>query len=298
MEHQPETQRYSFSDLRSDWYMANSTLPRLVKNCVEGKRHLEFYGFPRQWIPVFEWFGVDWTNSIDPPDYVPFFSDLSEDTIVEIICKAEEENALRILVESATMYDSILSDFLYIVDNSLQASSPAMEAELQEIIGETGGRARRLILNGWQSYGRPSMQAVEKAALSVKPKTDTAVALPCSLARPYDKSKTHRNIYRILEDKGYRIEKLHRIVITSLGVLPEEIWEMPQVMTYDAGVPDIYRILRLIRTYFGKMQYECVLDCLQFEPYSDVLRIAEREGIIKKIQKIQVPSQKHFYIRP
>ena len=196
------------------------------------------------------------------------------------------------------MYDPILSDLLYIIDNTISLTSSVIEHDCQEIVGKTQKRTQRLILNGWQAYGRPSVRAIEDAVLEVQPKANIAVALPCSRTRPYNKSSTHRKIYQILEKHGYKIDELHRIVITSLGVLPEETWELPQVMTYDAGVPDIYRTLRLIRTYFGKMRYECVLDCLQFEPYSDVLRIAEGEGIIKKIQKIRVPSQKHFYIRP
>lgn len=298
MQTQVEIKRFNFSDLRSDWYASNHTLPRLIRGCIEGRHSIEFCGFPRQWLPVFEWFGIAWANSIDPLEYIPFFSDLTEDSIMAIIHHAKEKKSLRILIESATMYDPILSDLLYIIDNTVSLTSAIIERDCQEILEKTQGRTRQLILNGWQAYGRPSVRTMENTVLEVQPKANIAVALPCSRTRPYNKSSTHRKIYQILEKHGYKLDELHRIVITSLGLLPEETWELPQVMTYDAGVPDVYRILRLIRTYFGKMQYECVLDCLQFEPYSDVLRIAESEGIIKKIQKIRVPSQKHFYIRP
>jgi len=155
-----------------------------------------------------------------------------------------------------------------------------------------------LMLNGWQAYGRPSLRALEAAVMKVEPRSQIAVALPCSLHRPYERSKTHMKIYRILEDHGYSLEMLHRVVITSLGVLPEEVWEYPQVLAYDAGVPDIYRILRLVRSYFGRVKYGFLLDCLQFEPYSDVLRIAHREGIIREIRKIKITGEKRFYLRP
>lgn len=298
MHTQVEIKRFNFSDLRSDWYASNHTLPRLIRGCIEERQYLEFHGFPRQWIPIFEWFGIAWADSIDPLEYIPFFSDLTEDCLTAIIRRAKEQKSLRILVESATMYDPILSDLLYIIDNTVSLTGSVIKHDCQEIDDKTQERTRRLILNGWQAYGRPSVRTIEKAVLAVQPQANIAVALPCSRTRPYNKSSTHRKIYQILERHGYKLDELHRIVITSLGVLPEETWGLPQVMTYDAGVPDIYRILRLIRKYFSKVQYLYVLDCLQFEPYSDVLRIAEREGIIKQIRKIRVPSQKHFYIRP
>lgn len=291
-------ERFQFSSIRRDWYIANAFLPRVVRGCLEGRRTREFHGFPRQWIPIFEWFGIPWANSIEPPEYIPFFSDLSEEAIVEIVNRAKSEKSLRILVESATMYDPILSDFLYIVDNTISTASPAMLNEMKEITEQPEKKKRRLILNGWQAYGRPSVRTLEAVVMKVKPKARIAVVLPCSFHRPYWKSKTHKKIYRILKEHKYRLEKLHRIVITSLGVLPEEVWDMPQVLTYDAGVPDIYRILRLVRSYFSEAGYQCVIDCLQFEPYSDVLKIVQREGIIKEIRKIKIPGQKHFYIHP
>jgi hypothetical protein len=254
-----------------------------------------FIGFPRHWIPIFEWFGVAWQQSIPPIEYVPFFSDLSEKQIVGIIEKSKREKSLRILAESASMYDPVISDLLYIVDNTVSTMSTPMRNEMWEITTHPKQiKKRPLLLNGWQSYGRPSLRMLEAEVAKVKPKSPIAAALPCSLTRPYDRSRTHRKIYRILNDKGYGIDELHRIVITSLGVLPEEVWKLPPVMSYDAGVPDIYRTLRLVRSYFRGKNYACVLDCLQFAPYSDVLHIAEREGVISQVRRIAVPDKRHF----
>jgi hypothetical protein len=287
---------FEFSSLRQDWYSANHEMPRLVRRSMEGRPPQAFSGFPRHWIPVFEWFGVAWSKSIDPLTHIPFFSDLSEESIVAIVNQAKQEKKLRILVESATMYDPILSDFLYILDNTATSLSAAMRSDSQEITNSSTGR--RLILNGWQSYGRPSVLALENAFTAITPKAEVAAVLPCALRRPYDRSRTHKRIYRLLVETGYELNKLHRIVVTSLGVLPEELWQMPQVLAYDAGVPDIYRILRLARKYFGYFRYAQVLDCLQFEPYSDVLRIVQKEGLIGEIIKIRIPGKKHFHIRP
>jgi hypothetical protein len=77
---------------------------------------------------------------------------------------------------------------------------------------------------------------------------------------------------------------MHRVVLTGLGVLPEELWSAPEVLTYDTGVPDIYRLLRLSRGYFRQAQYAMVIDCLQFKPYSEILAILHREGVIQQLQ--------------
>jgi hypothetical protein len=286
-----------YGSLRRDWYNSNQTLPRLIRQIAEGRRRCVFIGFPRQWIPVFEWFGVPWEKSTSPANYIPFFSDFSENRLVKIVHRSRREGTLRILVESASMYDAVVSDLLYIVDNTVRTESASMQNDLLEATNRCAAKRRPLLLNGWQSYGRPSLRLLESWALAVKPQSSIAVALPCALARPYDRSQTHKKIYRILEDQGHPLKTLHRVVITSLGILPEEVWSMPQVIAYNAGVPDIYRILRLGRAFFGMAKYSLVIDCLQFEPYSDVLNILRMEGVIRKLERIRVQGKRQFFLR-
>ena len=295
----PPQQPFTFVSLRPDWYAGNQAVPRAVRQTVEGTKNYVFVGFPRQWIPLFEWFGVAWKQSIEPPAYIPVFSDLSEEAICAMCRRARSHGVLRSLAESASMLDPVVSDFLYIVDNALGASSPAMREELEMIHKHSEEAAQKILwLTGWQSYGRPSLRALEAAVAGVEAASRIAVVLPCARTRPYHRSPTHRKIYQVLQQEGYQVEELHRIVLTSLGVLPEEVWDLPQVKLYDAGVPDIYRTLRLVRSYFGRVDYNCVLDCLQFPPYSDVLAIAQREHVIKKLVRIPVPKKRHFVLRP
>jgi predicted RNA-binding protein len=291
----PVIREFEFNSLRRDWYLSNQTLPRLVEQAVNGIRQLIFVGFPRQWVPIFEWYGLRWRQSIEPQHYLPFFSDLSEPQLLKIVDRAKREGVLRSLIESTAMLDPIISDFLYIVDNSVKANSPAMQNELATASSKDIKR-KTLMLNGWQSYGRPSIRLLENAVAQIIPDAKIAAALPCSYTRPYDRSHTHKQIYRILTEEGYDLDKVHLVVITSLGVLPQEVWTLPQVIKYDSGVPDIYRVLRLVRSFFSKANYDCVLDCLQYMPYSDVLTIAHREGAIKQIRKIPVPKKRHFVI--
>ena len=295
---QPPEQTFSFASLRPDWYAGNQAVPRAVRQTVEGVKNYIFVGFPRQWIPIFEWFGVAWQVSIEPPAYIPVFSDLSEEAVCAMCRRARHHGVLRSMAESASMLDPIVSDFLYIVDNSLSAYSPAMREEIEMVRQHSEGETQKILwLTGWQSYGRPSLRALEEAVAGVEAASKIAVVLPCARTRPYHRSPTHRKIYQVLQQQGYQLEELHRIVLSSLGVLPEEVWDLPQVKMYDAGVPDIYRVLRLVRSYFSRVRYECVLDCLQFPPYSDVLDIAHREHLINEIVRIPVPKKRHFVLR-
>lgn len=287
---------FEFKSLRSDWYASNQSLPRYVRQTITGNRRYEFLNFPRQWLPIFEWFEIPWRGSIAPINYLPIYSELAEEEILLIINRAISEGLLRTLVESTSHLDPIISDFLYILDNSLDIIDKLLEKELNEFGAKKSNR-KTIILNGWQSYGRQSVRVIEKYIKSISTNRKICATLPCSLVRPYNKSQTHKRIYRILEDEGYNIDELHKVVITSLGVLPEEIWKLPQVLRYDAGVPDIYRTLRIVRSYFRHVDYDYVLDCLQFSPYSDTLKIAHNEGIIREIIKIPVPKKRHFIIR-
>lgn len=285
---------FPFYALRHDWYVGNSVLPRALLRCVTGEKSLTFMDFPRQWLPLFEWYGVKWKGSIPPGKHIPIFSDLDEPGIRNLVDRARKARTLRGLVEAASMLDPVLSDCLYILDNTLPLTKRSIQKDM-DYAEESNHKC--LLLNGWQSYGRPSVRVLEEQLRRVQAPLPKAVVLPCALRRPYDQSRAHRKIYRILEERGYELRDFHKVVITSLGVFPEEMWNLPQVVAYDAGVPDIYRILRLARVWFAKARYRLVVDCLQFAPYRDVLHILQRESLIPKLERVAIPGRRHFYVQ-
>lgn len=59
-----------------------------------------------------------------------------------------------------------------------------------------------------------------------------ALFLPCSYIKPYTKSKLHRNIYKELK-KLNDFDKIHRIVISSPGVVPIEFSNYYPFNSYD-----------------------------------------------------------------
>jgi len=269
-----------FLELRDDWYRGADLMARLIDQSRQGARKL--IGFPAQWVPMFEHFGAVWSDPIPPSTYVPIISDLPLDLLAESVMVAKRKGQLRVLVEGVAALDPLVADVLHKLDRRANVANLAVEPPIQ--------------FTGWQSYGRPEVldfsrrvqsQAVASAA--------TAVLLPCARRRPYRDSKTHKRLSRGLRDLVN--ESVDEIVISSLGVIPSTFWCDPVVLAYDSGVPDIYRVLRLMRAYFAKARYDSLVDCLEFEPYRDCLRIIQREGLVgsiqhgpdRKVKKLPIP---------
>lgn len=274
-----------FRSLRSDWYASNQTVPRAIRLSRLGRRPRVFVGFPRQWLPLFEWFGVQWRRSVSPAEYIPLFSDQSEAQTQAMIHSARSNGRLRELVEATSHLDPILSDCLYRLDKNPALANCMLEQE-RLTFGQTQSR-KKVFLNGWQSYGRAVVAEFESLAFSVIPSRETALALPCSLSRPYGRSRTHKRIWQTLSERGIQPSGVHQLVITSLGVVPQELWNHQTVLGYDAGVPDIHRVYSLMSRYFSRNTFLHVIDCLQFPPYSEMLRLLAVDGVISRLQRIE-----------
>jgi hypothetical protein len=269
-----------FSELRDDWYRGADLMARSIDRSRSGT--LRLVGFPAQWVPVFHYFGAEWSDPIPPPDYVPIISDVSLQSLQHLVQSAEQQGRLRVLVEGVASFDPLVADVLHKLDRRIRFSGKPVTKPIQ--------------FTGWQSYGRPEILEFEDRVLADAVRSSsTALALPCARRRPYDRSKTHRRIKRALD--GSLQGAVDEIVVSSLGVVPAKHWSDPVVLAYDSGVPDIYRVLRLMRGFFGKVHYDLVFDCLEFEPYRDCLRIVQREGLIgtiadgpsRKIKKLPTP---------
>lgn len=218
-------------------------------------------------------------------------SELSDKEVVKFCRRARDNGTLRTMLESIVTLDPVLADFLYILDHTTHHEMPL------QLDRDARHSVRTVHLTSWQSYGRPEIREFESQIDRIFVNKRVAVILPCSRMRPYQGSRTHKRIWARLKLHGYDPLTVHKIVITSLGVLPEELWNHPVVLTYDAGVPDIYRTLRLARKYFSRNQYQEVVDCLEFEPYSDILRILKGEHLIRSLTRQTARPARHFYLR-
>jgi predicted RNA-binding protein len=279
-----------FRDIRQDWYYSNQLLPRLLRNSINRADHVRFVGFPRQWIPILEYYGIRWRRCSEPAEHIPIVSEISDHQLARFSRAAQKAGTLRCLVESITALDPLLADLLYIVDHSADLPQAPIPRNAQD--------GKRLIrLSSWQAYGRPEILQFEAAVDQVWKSKPVAVLLPCSRGRPYRSSRIHRKIWKALSKLGYEPEEVDQLVVTSLGVVPEPLWEHPVVMGYDAGVPDIYRVLRLARRFLARNPYTRVVDCLQFAPYSDIFKILQHEKIVKHLCPGPVSRSRHFYLK-
>lgn len=258
-----------FDSLRDDWIKGADVLVRLIARSARGEVILQ--GFPRQWLPILVHFGATFVEPTEPRTYIPLASDLPPDELKALSLKARSNGALREMVEAFASLDPLIADVLHKLDRRralhLGTSTPA-----------------RLNLTGWQSYGRREVLDLNDLVANIaEAHQDTAVLLPCARKRPYHASKTHRRIWAKLEACGIERARVDSLVVSSIGIVPKSLWDHPVVTAYDSGVPDIYRVLRLLRSYFEKAQYARVVDCLEFKPYSDCLQIVLREGLIGSI---------------
>lgn len=245
-------------------------MARALKRHLQNREQFLFIGFPRQWIPVFELIGTKWSCSIAPNNYVPFYSGLDESQILAEVVRARSSGQLQFLVEVAASSDVVLCEtFQRLTGIPLQKS---------EIENPT-------TLTTWLGYNRQAFFDLNTELSKFRARNNRAIFLPCSKARPYGRSQTFRARLKKLEVDGHRLEGHDLIVITSIGPIPEPLWNHPVVMHYDTGVRDIFRILVQLRILLKNNRYEAAIDTLPLVQYGDILDIASREGLLPPIER-------------
>ncbi len=91
------------------------------------------------------------------------------------------------------------------------------------------------------SYHNPNVEQFKQKLMSnvePRPNTKVCIFLPCSMGKPYSKSKSHRNFIKIIKNAAQKWYKyISEVIITSpLGVVPREIEEVFPAAHYDISV--------------------------------------------------------------
>ena len=269
----------SFESVRSDWYAANTLIPRLLVKAVREGTGLKLVGFPAQWIPVCAHYGIDIVSPTAPSVYLPLFSDIPVAVLEDAAESAKARGASRPMLEAAATLDPVIADLVYIVDHKLSAAGYRDPATTPSARGGVN------FLNTWHSFGRPEVIELQEQMCRHGVVGDTAVLLPCSRHRPYHESRTHVRLRQKLTQAGHNVSGYSQIVVTALGVVPEDFWCHPLVMTYDAGAVDLWRVFTLLRSFFQLNGFSRVIDCLSFKPYSEMLNTLCQLGVIKKLSR-------------
>ena len=258
-----------FEDVRSDWYAANTLLPRLIAKALIENTKLKLTRFPTQWIPVCTHYGIAYAEPQRPAKYLPLFSELSVQDIVRVAQQARSRNASRPLLEAAVALDPVIADLVYIVDHKL--------AEAGRF--DPGNDGINL-LNTWHSFGRPEVVDLQEQMCRHRAESDGVLFLPCSRSRPYQLSRTHVRLMRGLVETGHNPQAYTQVVVTAIGVVPQAFWKHPLILTYDAGAVDLWRVFQLLRRFLSGNQFCRVVDCLSFKPFSDMLLILNELRLI------------------
>lgn len=176
-----------------------------------------------------------------------------------IYCK--EQGTLRDLVEMLSCSEQQFADLLYQLDftNKTQDEIP---------------KDLKIYQNSWQSYGRKYIQDLNKEIQKKEDYKENLLLLPCSKRRPYYKNglksafKKHEKLADFFSDNTY-----HKVVMTNIGLLPEEFWTRDLVMNYTAGVPDIWRIQKISENFFKNKKFNHIACFVEFPPYLEILEI-------------------------
>ncbi len=249
----------AFEAVRSDWYAANTLVPRLLVKAVLEDINLKLIGFPAQWIPVCTHYGINYAEPRRPPNYLPLFSDLPVLEIIRV-AEANTRNSSRPLLEAVAALDPVIADLVYIVDHKLAVAG---------LCDPGNGGAN--FLNTWHSFGRPEVIDLQERMCRHSTGSEAVLFLPCSRQRPYEKSRTHTRLLRDLLKTGHDLNACTQVVVTAFGVVPQAYWRHPLIMTYDAGAVDLWRVFQLLRAFLTRNHFQVVIDCLSFRPFSDML---------------------------
>jgi len=264
----------AYDSLRPDWFANGNLMARALQRAVRKRSPpVTFVGFPRHWLPVFSWVGATWRGSIEPPTYVPLISRRSESEIVREIDRAQANGQLRLLVEVVASAEIVLCETLQRMDGRLAK-------------GDFPTDGSQIRLTTWHSYNRADVRQIDKVIADFRPSRPGVLFIPCAKARPYTKSQAHQRLMRQLEGAGLNPQTFDKIVITSLGPIPEAYWEADLVQRYDTGVRDIYRLLVQCRSLLKKASYRTAWDLMTFAPYSDLLRMLHLEGYLPKLRRV------------
>ena len=262
-----------FNNIRPDWLQGGDLVARAIQRHIRGKSSVSFANFPVQWAPLFEWIEADWSGVTPATSYVPLVSVLDEQEIRLEIEEARNSGQLRLLVETLASADVVLCETLQRVD-VLRSSLPSVKSD------ET------IRLTNWHSYSRPEIRSFEQDLMDYTVATDTVVFLSCGRSRPYDLSPTYKKTVRLLEDNAIDVKTAEFVVITSIGPVPQPLWNHDTVLTYDTAVRDIYRMLVLLRRLLHGSKVSEAYDCLSFGPYRDLLNIVHREGYLRTLTRL------------
>jgi predicted RNA-binding protein len=210
--------------------------------------------------------------------YLGFLND-SKYPILEDILKSGLE--LRTFVEQRISHVSALVNTLWMLD--YKRLTPKLEYET-------------INFGSILTYSRPEVLDInEKIYDEFVPKTKECVIIPCTSSRPYHKKKFKPTTAKLYKNKLILQEVIEdpssdNIVITSIGLIPEDFWSEEAILKYDTGTRDLWQLLCNVKKFFTKYKFDKYYVYVGFKPYRDIMRVMCDMGVIDR-DKIEFVSK-------
>ena len=209
-------------------------------------------------------------------------------------CNSYTIRELRELTEILAGGHLVIADALYQIDfgTDLEQKSQYLDKEEVKIKVLTKDAIKKVNkVTSWQSYGRWELRDFrERVVRDHVKKHDECLLVPCTITKPYYGNLNNVNeINQELQAKTKRAIRDSKdnkdiIVMTTIGIAPQEFWQDPIDLGYDVRVPDLWADYITAKNFFTKFQYNKVYCWLNYNPYIEIVKILRAYGIIKEIE--------------
>jgi len=191
---------------------------------------------------------------------------------------AKERGLLRDFVEMVSSASMHFADVLYQIDHSKIKKDPFPED------------SNPIYQNSWQSYGRDYVLEFNVEVQKYKKIKKKAILLPCTKTRPYYSGGQLQFRENDLFSSYFNNPDYHKIVVSNIGIVPEEFWSHPLILKYSAGVPDIWRVHKLLEHFLKGKKWEHIISFIEFSPYIESLELLK----LKYNYPIEVVTEKKY----
>lgn len=234
-----------------------------ILKTIHSSKFVKVINPPWSWIPLIFWFGgdVDGGQCYFENDIYIYRMGLERVNIIKN----------RTLLEMTTCVRPELVDALWKSD---------MEWELKYELDFRDKRKEFVVTNNGSFHRKEVIDYFDKLKEFV-PTKRKAILVPCAADKPYP-SKLHKKVLDMMP------EDYHIIIATGvLGLVPQELW--PFMPHYDSGLPNEWRLMGMVESYFLNHHYEKVI------VYCDYYNKAIQKGIIHVVPEVIFINSVKFY---
>jgi hypothetical protein len=251
-------------DFKKYPFVYNGTALKTFAHKGKEERY-EIINAPLSQVPILVYFGhnIDWDTVRKDVNYW-LWNIYTKDDVKNWILRAQDNACLRDLVEMFASFCPVGADIL-------------MQCDYE---GTTHDELPKVTeMASFHSYNRSYVrELLDEMSHSIAPRHDKCMLLPCAATRPYNTSKKHQHIYELYPNH----EEYYKVVITTIGVVPQEYWNHPLILSYNNSYPDLWQVYLRCKQYFQLNKFEEYVNCHRYEPFVEIIKLCGIEEATKE----------------